>query len=588
MKKKKTAKLPEFPDAALKYQAVVSDAQEQGLPHPTVPMEQVFSGAEYAGVRSQLAAGEVVRFRTKKGEEMAVIADVVDKDMFAMAAAIPRTPGRSEDFVQKVTDFTNSNMKRTDKIDLFHRVYRAEGMFSSGINKYASLIATRGSFKVRYVRGKPGKGSDTRIRELQTLLQYWQENVNGNAEDGVVTGSKGIQSFINRGARQSFIEGDHFARQNWDKAKVPALGNKAYSLPLNLQSFSSKHIEIPAELQGMLDIMYWVPPREFVRTLQNPKDKNLKVYLDELVPSEIQSALIKDGKYLLDPALMIHIKHRGIDTDAYGESILESAMSELAYKRALQALDMVTIENLINRLVIVKVGSDNENSVYHKSEVSQRRLQLLQRLFQNVGPSSTILWAGPDLSIEEVGAHDAILDVNERYKQVQERMQLAIGASSAIMSGSTDGGKAAGWASIMATAAQLGELQNEYTQMLTQIGHRIAAENNFEDVDLVWTFHLDLLANKTENADLVIKQYGLGLIDEETALEELGYSYEAMEGRMQQSVDKGYRDEPFGPPRGQLTTNETGEGGETGGRPKNTGKPDPRKNKEKQSPEENK
>lgn len=581
----------EMQDLAGKLDAM----RTHGIQKEPMRLEDIFRGDSYASLRTGLMEKGSATFRTKEGKEHFVAADFdTQGNVFALAAAVPRQPGRSENFLREVQDFTDSTMERTEKIKLFRRIYRAEGLVNNACNKLASLVSTEGSFKVRYVKGQRGKGSDKRVEEFRKLLQFWAENVNARALDAVVTGARGVNAVIAQGVRQALVEGDNIARTNWTAASVPVLGGQSFSLPMNIQFFSAANIEIPEELVGTgIELMYWKPAAEFIQKLSRPEDPNVKQYIDKLIPSEVQSALIKDGRYLLDPALMIHIKNRGTGTEAFGESVISSAMADIAYKRALQALDIVTIENLINRLVIVKVGSDDPNSVYHRQEVSAARIGMLQRMFNNIGPASTILWAGPDIDVVEVGAHGKILEMDDRYRLAESRIRNALGVPSALLTGEGADGKAAGWAAVSGVAAQLRELQDQYAQMLKTLAERIGAENGFEDVDVVWEFHQNLLANKEENAGIALKAFQSGLYSTQTALEELGKSYEAEEMRQLEDVSRKYRDEAFGPPKAAVTTNPSGTGGGGGGdgRPTNPERPDgdrdPRRDKESGDPEEN-
>src|SRR5690606_39265914 len=100
------------------------------------------------------------------------------------------------------------------------------------------------------------------------------------------------------------------------------------------------------------------------------------------------------------------------------------------------------------------------------------------------------------------------------------------------------------------------------------MAERIAIENNFEDVEVTWEFHDNLLENKEVAASLILQMFDRGILDTRTTAEELGFDYEALESRMMEDVEKGYRDRPFGPPLTVRTLNPSGQGGEEGGRPR--------------------
>ncbi len=578
----------QVPDEVLQFlQSSQSVSPDTPLSRDT--LEKIFADSPH--IATSLLNEGTAEIRNSQGVTVVLGAGFnTNGDMITTAAAIPRTPGKSENFLKEVEDFSTNLTGRKELLDLYDTVYRREGVVNNAINKSAALVGTEGKFKVRYVKGKKGISGDKRAEELSIILQFWQENVNGRGPDGAVTGDRGLTAFISQGTRLALKQGDHFGRQNWDNVDIPIL-KKTFSLPISLQSFDARTIEIPEGLEGTgIDLFYWVPPSNFIDTLKEPQDENVKEHIDKLIPPEVQSGLIADGKWLLDPALMIHVKHRGTATANYGESMIEPAMTEIAYKRALQALDMVTIENLINRLVIIMIGSDDKESVYHKQEVSGTRMSMMSNMLRKVGPAATIIWPGPDIEIKEVGAHNAILEMDERYKQAEIRIRNALGVPSALLSGDSGDGKAAGWAAIVGLAAELTELRNQYKQIFRTIAERIALDNGYEDVDVVWEFSQELLTNKEQHVSMIMDAFKGGALSFQTVLEELGFDFDAEQVRMIEDVALGRREELFGPPRAFEQPDPMGGESPEGedGRPPGGDTVDPRKDKETQKTTENK
>ncbi len=586
-----------LPEEVVQYLAQYVQHKTQGAPAPTAKLEDLFSGASMSGVRRALKDDGVAELQDPRGGPSSFVMGTNDAngEFLLTAAVVPRSPGRAEDFLQQVADFSEtSNMSRVDLVKLYNRVYDAEGLVNNAVNKCAAMVATAGSFKVRRVAGKPGKSGDSRAKELQTLLQFWTENLNSNAEDAVITGGQGVQDFIAQGVRQALIEGDHVARQHWVKTKVPQLAGKSFSLPMNIQSFASEEIEIPDGVGGTgVEFIYWKPSAKIVDTLRGQgNEPELKKLLDKLIPTEIKSALVKNGKYLLDSSLCLHVKNRGVQRAPYGESMVRAAMSSVAYKRALFALEIVTIENLVNRMLILKIGSDNKDSKYHALEVSQRRATQLQNLLRRAGPAPTIVWAGPDLEAIDVGAHNSVMDLDNRLSMVRTMIRDDLGVPAALLTGEGSDGKSSGIAATQGVGAQLLELQNRYAHALTTLGRRIALENKYDDVDLVWEFAQSILTSKADTVAVLQAGYQGGTVATRTLIVD-GYNldYEAELARQHEDVENGYKDEVFGAPKTVLTSNIAGTengGGVTGRPPKKPGEKDPRAEKEKNTPEENK
>jgi hypothetical protein len=200
-------------------------------------------------------------------------------------------------------------------------------------------------------------------------------------------------------------------------------------------------------------------------------------------------------------------------------------------------------------------------------------------MMKNVGPSATILWAGPDIDVVEVSAHDALPDLSERYKLAERRLMLDLGIPSMLLSGDTND-KQSAYTAAITLSGMLKEIQNQYAQALRSIAELIAEQNGFQEVDVVWEWKRNILDDPQAAATLIVQLFSTGLVSTQTALEELGLDYDAEVARQQADVANGYKDQPFGPPAGAVLPNPGGVGGDTGGRPAKTGQKDPRTNKE--------
>jgi hypothetical protein len=587
--KNKDAKLDLLPTEIL---GVADQVQSKLNSGQKITIDDAFHGTEYASIRDQLRRGEIATLHDRKGgEHLVAVESNEDGEIFAVAAAIPRKPGPADDYLSQIANFKRSKRSRADLIDLYWEVYKKVGLVNNSVNKSAALLGTKGSFKIRSIKGSRRKSAARCAAELKAILQHFYEKLNGGGEDDVINGSAGIPLFIAQGARQSLVEGDLVSRTVWSEHLIPSLGKK-YWLPLTMQTFSAKHIEIPEYLAGTgKKIIYWIPSKDLLAEVKKwQKNPEMRSDLLELLGEKVIKELAEKKKYRFDSGLLAHVQHRGVGPSVYGESFIESALKAIEYQTALDSLEMVTVENLMNRLLIISVGDSNPQSVYHAAAVSNKRLQLLQRMLKEAGPSALLLWAGPDIDTKEVGAHNKLLDTPARAELADGRVQDALGVPSALLTGAAKDGKAAGWAATIGLSAQLGELGSQFAAVFTAIGRRIAKENGF-DADVVFSFAQSLLANREANANIATKSYQLGTTSIRTYHEEMGIDHDAEVQRMKEEVEAGYRDEMFGPPRSMLTTNPTGAGGEDGGRPRqeeNPGERDPRSDQETLDDEERK
>lgn len=519
-------------------------------------LDELFPGETYSGLRASLKdKGEALYRGTK------VIADLDSAGkVVTMAAAVPRLPPTSEDYLlENVPDFarlsifynTNADFGlRRQRLALFRQVAATEGMINNAIKKTTSLIAQDGSFKIRYAKqGKRPKGSV--ISDLGILLKYWTENLNADDIYGIITGSSGLKQVIRRGARQAMIEGDLFLRQVWMNTKVPILGDsKTFSLPLTLQAIPASDIYVPPPLYGTgLEIFYWRPQPRVLMTILNPRsmgafvpDDEIKQVITKVVTPKVREQLLKYNMVRLDPKLLTHIKHSNTDTDVFGQSIIEPAITDLAYARALKALDFVTIESLINRLTVIKIGDPNPDSDYHNIAVAQQRVNTFRKLLDPsiIGPNMMIVWAGHDVEAVDISAHNELLDTTGRHEFAKESLKMSLGVPDSILIGEVGaGGKGAGWAGFIALDGVAEELRDEWTQTITHLGRRIAFENGFDEVDLTYEFHKNLLVDKEANAKIMVQAYDRGLLSKRSMLEELDKDFDAERLRRQEEKDDG-------------------------------------------------
>jgi hypothetical protein len=476
----------------------------------SMTLETLFPGAEYDHVRQAiLETGKMVT-KTGSREVRVQTRRLENGEHEVMAlAAVSRDPGRTQDYLNTISDFATQTPARLTQLQQYRRIYETEGMINNAVNKIAALIGVGGRYKVRHARrGKARKA----MEELQMALDYVTQNVNNAPLFGVVTGERGLRAVIHAGVRQALIEGDWIGRQQWTKVTVP--GGRSYSLPLVIQTISMQHMEpFDEKLAGLGELWYWKPEaklREFLtRGSTTPEvDKVVK----KLVDSKLRTQLEKSTKVLLEPALLMRVKYRGHASSAYGESIIEPAKLGIRYSRAITAIDLVSMENVISRLSVIQVGSSDPKSPYSKPDVAAARAGLMQSFFEEVGPSMIIIWQGDDVKVTDVGSQNSVLDLEARFKVADHKVKMALGLPDALLLGSTGEGSSAGWASVIGAAAQMQELANNFAAVLTTLGERIAIENGFDDVDILWEYDKSLLTDALQTRVQNRADYAMGLV----------------------------------------------------------------------------
>ena len=461
-------------------------------------LEELFVGDGLAHVREDVIQTGRYETRDARGKVTKSLRMQVKKtedgrhEIMAMAA-LSREPGRTQDAIDTIQDFTTAAPNRQQQVAQYKRIYKTEGIINNAVNKITSLVASSGRFKVRKARkGKIRKP----IEGLQAALDFVTKNVNNSPEDAVITSNRGMKAVVISGARQALVEGDWVARQQWSKVQIGEFGS--FSLPMIIQSISMENLEPNKDLAGLGELWYWVPPATLLQLLTGDQarlPKEVKEVLKKLVDTDTLGQLKKTRRALLDPSLMMHIKYRGFATEAYGESLIESAKLGIRYDRAITAADLVSMENIINRLTIVQVGSADPASPYSKSDVSAARAALMQSFFEEPAANMVIVWQGDDIKVEDVGTQQQLLSLDERYAIAERKVKLAMGLPDSLLLGSSTTGASADQASIIGSTAQILELVNAFSVVLGTLGERIALENGYEGVDLIWEPDNSLMEN---------------------------------------------------------------------------------------------
>ncbi len=569
-----TADIRENPERAL----------EKALSGPPMRLSEILPGDRWQGARRELVATE--QFTNDQGQTIKVKMRhnperPGDPDIIAIAA-VSRNPGLVQDALSLIEDLIpkRSAGNRAQVIQQYWQIYQSEGLVNNAIEKYASLLSAGGSFRIKKIR----KGRNKKARETaQAILDHWCSNVNAPADSAVVTADRGVRALTEVGIRTALVEGDYMGRQIWGPTEVPGFGQ--YDMPLVIQTISMEYME-PFEALGPLgEAWYWKPASTFTNLLRSPEaqTKELQKIIKQVVKGPIYKELLETGKAFLTPALLTHIRHRGNPRSLYGQSFIEAAKFAIRYYRSVVNTDLVSMESVINRLLIVMVGSSNPDSPYSKADVALARQQLMQSFFEDPGPNMTIIWSGDDVKVESVGAHEQLLDLADRHEIGQGMIKNALGVPEALLSGSMSEGNNSGWAAFVAAAGQAEHLGGGFESAWTTLGTRMLIENGFTDIEIVFEFDRSHLGDKEQERNLNRQDYLAGLRSIRTMLTASGIDPDA-EFR-QKALEKGLDPDNesttwemvFSPPAGLPGQAEGGVQGGTpdqGGRPKGAPSPD--------------
>lgn len=554
----------------------VARMMERGLSGSTYQLQDLLPGEQWAAVRREvLATG---RYMTK-GREVKVQVDPASADpanpRIMAIAAVSRNPGLAQDALLRIEDLKprTALANRAQLIKQYWAIYAAEGLVNNAVEKYASLLSTGGRFKVQRVRkGKQRKA----LENAQAILDHWCRYVNTPTDSGVVTADRGVRALTEAGIRSALVEGDFMGRQVWMDTEVPGFGR--FSLPMAIQPISMEFMEAYDDVGPVGEIWYWKPSSEFVNALRSSDGATpaVKKLIKSLVRGPVLKQLLDEGRAELTPALLTHVRHRGNARTVYGTSFIEAAKFGIRYYRSVVNTDLVSMESVINRLMIVSVGSSDPNSPYSKQDVAIARTQLMQSFFEDPGPNMTIVWQGDDVKVQNIGAMEQLLDLNDRHAIGQGMIKNALGVPEALLSGTTSDGKAAGWASFIAATGQAEHLGGGFENVWTVLGERMLLENGFTDIEIIFEFDRSNLGDKAQERNLNRQDYLAGLLSIKSVIEASGR--DALAEFRQKANEKGLDPEQesttwemvFTPPAGLPGQ---GEGGVQGGTPDSGGRP---------------
>lgn len=434
--------------------------------------------------RQIVSAGTMVTAeRNGWGKHFIVRADGEDDGQLISVAAVLRNPGTTDALIQDIDDFAfGSSTDRVRRLEVMWRVFRNEGLINNGVRKMSALIAKSGEFKV----SKAKKGKKQKAKEqLEAVLREFARKVNASTTDGTITGYRGLQALTYRAVRNTLVEGDWFGREHWINHEVPGEGK--FSLPMTIQSISARYITTDENLIGVASQWYWVPPSNLINTLTSP-NKTQKDVVKKFIDPKLVNELKSQRRVLLDNSLLLHLQHLGTEDVAYGESFIGPAMFAVAYKRAVENLDLVSIKNLINRLVILQVGNSDKDSPYRDPNTQLLRANKMVEMVEDPGPNMLLVWQGDDVTVTQVSAHQSVLDLNERHNVGHTKVRLSLGLPESLLGGTEDGSKASGFAALLGAQTVSDELRAAVEQMYTELGEKIAFENGFTDFEISFAF----------------------------------------------------------------------------------------------------
>lgn len=424
----------------------------------------------------------------------------------------------STSVLTSVNDYQNPDLSNRETVVTLSRQLRSiEGVCASVADLLADFGVTRGSFY-----------SDN--EELKMLLNKWANFVNGpvalSKQKGMVFPVPGLRALSRKIFDDYITDGDAVFTLFWKNGvKMDPNDKDSFFVPVSIKTLDTTTLTIDSDIASLgIDRIELELGQETLKRIQDPQNEADK-FLKDSLPKEWLKFINAGEPIILDPNVTYHLKRNGKDWKAWGEPLFLKAFVAVAAKRRLQAVDDATIDGLINRFTVFKLGLEDreKNPAYHIP--SSARVQALIEILTTSKRTNAIVWPGPDLDILDIGPDGKILEFDQKYKQADVDILRALHVSPLLIDGGSTGQSIRDWAAFISTEVGLDAIRNELEQVFSQIGKEIALANKMEYEQLYYKFDTQMLKDEKAVRDFALKVFELGGISVETFVRTMGYDF---------------------------------------------------------------
>jgi len=467
-----------------------------------------------------------------------LIGNIDDTGNLVVAGLLPQSTQKSGiDYLNDVNAYESTSLEREQIIKLSRKALANEGVVASAVEALVE-VPTLGGWYI-----------DEDNEELKTLCEYWLENVDAidydNSNDvQTVRTIGGIESLVLNILYGLYENGDEVVGEIWDNVSIPVLGNVKRNLPVRFISYDVINLKIDEELASIgkeiISIKISDKIKDIIKSGGSTDEE--RALLDNL-PQDLIDAVNSndDDFYKLDSRFITHFSRRNNKRSAWGIPYVYRAFSALAYKYRLRALDNSTIDGLIQRIWIIKIGSTDPTSPLHIPD--KTRVALALGALRQLKTNNVLLWGGADISTEELNSSDAsVLSFSDRYKNADEDIQKALGVPRFLIDGEGLKGGNSDWVLLAKTISQMERYQIMIERWINYKLREIAVENGYKDSfpKFHWTFLR--LQNQEKTKNLVTKLYESNLIGIRRTLHMLGLPAEEIINEMIKEKEEGLRE----------------------------------------------
>lgn len=453
----------------------------------------------------------------------------------AIGRVLPDRTPRAAEYLDNVRDFNQTqtwDIKKTMK--LCKKLYYFGGSISTAIDILTEFPITK--FSVENIKSPRCKKS----------IDYFVQNVNKDNPNAL----PGLYRVARQAAHDYFLYGNAFVYEVWSMVNDADFGINGKNMPMKLNIMNPISMHVPKEYvtMGQRRIFLEVDPN-IVKVLKKRgrKSESDKEMIAGL-PKQITDAAKKpgwNGKVEIDNEFITQLRRKGQSYDAWGIPYLTKAFSAAATLQRLRLLDDSTIEGLVNYITIFRIGDPDNPATW-----SQERLSAFSNMMRDPAASNYIVWPY-DIDVITTGPDGKILDMDDKYKQVNYEILGALGIPEILFSG--QGSQAGVWTAVLAMLERLEKFRDDLQLFLEMLLRKVCIQNGYtkEFPKIRWA----RMSLRDDDAvkNVVLSMYDRGLIPKQAVISEFGYDYEYFRSRRQEEKENG-DDEIFAIPNMPFST----------------------------------
>ena len=413
----------------------------------------------------------------------------------------------------------DSEAAKHKEIRLARKLVEADDLCGTVLDRLVSFSITAGNIE------------DVKDIKLLTLLNKWKEGI-GNLykADGInssvaVMRPQGLGIVFEQVVERLFVDGDSFISEIW--AEDVIIDGTPFILPQKIKIHDTLMVEYPDD--------------SFVKKDLEMACLNVSTSSYTLTKKEQTVPLYAKGT---GQPFTMHLKLRPKTFLKWGTSYFKRAFHPVASKKRIEALEVNTVEGLINRLTILKAGKIDVES--ESGIIAPHRLAILERLISQPKINNLILWPGDDISVEDIGPNTDLLTYEGKYKEANQQILAALGFPRVLIDG--EGSSTENWQKFLGLISFIDSVRNnQLIPWINQILRKIAVRNGFEDEYPKFSFTRVKLYDLKELLNAVKVFYDRGLMSELSAMTSGDLNYDVEQSRRRYEQDFGIITQYGGP-----------------------------------------